>query len=286
MGKLRGKTSRWVRSRSPIFAELAMVRKIRSTGLASELLYELGSIPRDRRRLAELRNGRDVCWTEPEGETDPLVTVRICTKDRPELLIERSLASVMRQTYTNIEILVVGDHCDDRTADALAEIDDPRLRYVNLGRQGDYPTDPVRRWQVAGSKPMTAALYLASGHWIAPCDDDDEFVDTHVEHLLRFAQRERMEFVWGRTQEFGSGPESRFVGHEVMSFAATNHGAVFYSMGLAAIPYSPTADRMLEPFDWNLWKRMQLAGARMAFLDELVYLTWPAGAEQYEEKAS
>lgn len=279
----RKDVSRFVRTRSPLLAELAMVRLWRQPGALSELAFELGCIPRDRRRLEEQRGQRDVCWLEPEDVTDPLVTVRIATKDRPETLIERALASAQRQTYPNIEILIVGDHCDQRTADALAAIDDPRIRYVNLARQGDYPTDPTRRWQVAGSKPMGAALLLAGGEWIAPCDDDDTLTDTHVEDLLRFAQHERLEFVWSKTVESHPGQPDRFVGHPVMSPAATTHGAILYSMGLAAIPYSSTCDRLQEPFDWNLWKRMQLAGVRMGFLDEVTYRTWPAGAAQYQE---
>lgn len=281
---MRKRMSRAVRTHAPIAAELALVRHARREGAASELLYELASIPRDRRRLREARAGRDVCWLEDASVADPVVTVRIATKDRPDLLVERALPSALEQTYENIEILVVGDHCDNRTAEALADFDDPRIRYVNLGRQGDYPTDPVRRWQVAGSKPMNAALMLAAGEWLAPMDDDDALVDTHVEHMLRFAQERRLEFVWSKTIAFlGAGLAPTYVGHPVLSPACTNHGAVLYSMGLSVIPYSPTSDRLDEPFDWNLWKRLQLAGAKMAYLDELTYQTWPAGATQYAE---
>lgn len=280
----RKRLSRTVRGRFPIAAELALARLVRNEGAPSELLYELASVPRDRRRLREVRGGRDVCWLEDAATVDPLVTVRIATKDRPGLLVERALSSVIAQTYENIEILIVGDNCDHRTADALAAIDDPRVRYVNLGRQGDYPIDPVRRWQVAGSKPMNAALLLAAGDWLAPMDDDDELVDTHVEAMLRFAQEKRLEFVWSKTIQLGGpGDQPVYVGHPVLSPSCTNHGAVLYSMGLSVVPYSPTSDRLLEPFDWNLWKRIQLAGARMGYLDELTYRTWPAGAEQYNQ---
>lgn len=281
---MRKGISRSVRSRVPLMAEFAMLRHVRRDGALSELIYELGSVPRDRRRLREVRAGRDVCWLEPPTETDPLVTVRIATKDRPDTLTGRALPSALAQTYSNLEILIVGDHCDDRTADALAAFDDPRIRYVNLGRQGDYPADPVRRWQVAGSKPMNAALALAAGDWIAPMDDDDQLTDDHVESMLRFAQERRLEFAWSRAEQLG-GPNSDpiYIGHPILSPACTTHGAVFYSMGLSIIPYSATCDRLDEPFDWNMWKRFQLAGAKMAYLDHVTYRTWPGGSEQYAE---
>ena len=154
--------SRFIRSRSPLVAQLALLRHAGRPGALSELFYELGSVPRDRRRLSEARNGRDVCWLEAPVESEPLVTVRIATKDRPGLLVERALASALNQTYERIEILIVGDHCDERTQDALSLVSDPRIRYINLGRQGDYPTEPTRRWQVAGSSHPAIGSHLVT----------------------------------------------------------------------------------------------------------------------------
>jgi hypothetical protein len=132
---------------------------------------------------------------------------------------------------------------------------------------------------------MNTGLLLAAGDWLAPCDDDDEFLPNHVESMLRFAQQQRLEFVWSKTEELG-GHQPRLVGHPVLSPSATNHGAVFYSMGLSSIAYSPTSHVLHEPFDWNLWKRLQLAGARMGFLDEITFRTWPGGAAQYAPAAA
>ena len=44
-------------------------------------------------------------WDEP----DPLVTISIPTRNRPRLLVERSLASALAQTHEHLEVLVVGD---------------------------------------------------------------------------------------------------------------------------------------------------------------------------------
>lgn len=179
---------------SPWLVELARARHARLDGYPSEYVAELAAIPRYRRLLSEARAGRDVCWLEGE-ELEPLVTVRIATRDRPELLMERSLASALRQSYERIEVIVVGDGCDDRTRRAVEQIRDSRIRYVNLPVPGRYPSEPTRRWRVAGTKPMNAALDLSAGAWIAPCDDDDEFTDDHVETLLGVAKATRSEFV-------------------------------------------------------------------------------------------
>ena len=266
--------------------ELARARHLRHEGFASEWVHELGSMARERRLLTEARNGRQVCWLEADDEAEPLVTVRIATRDRPEALRDVCLAAVTTQSYERIEILVVGDGCGPETERAVRGLD-PRLRYVNLPRPGRYPVEPVRRWRVAGVKPMNAALDLAAGDWIAPCDDDDAFTPTHVEDLLGRAKSDRLELVWSLSDAVDADSGATEVtGGPVMRRGATTHGALVYSMGLSFLRYSMTADRLREPADWNLWKRMRLAGVRMGFLDAVTYRYFSAGVRQYETSAA
>src|SRR4051794_20404286 len=60
----------------------------------------------NRLRLQELRRTPEYELAFDEG--DPLVSVVIPTYDRPQLLCERSISSVLAQTYRNFEIVVVG----------------------------------------------------------------------------------------------------------------------------------------------------------------------------------
>ena len=204
--------------------------------------------------------------------------MRIATKDRPDLLVERAVASAIRQTYTNIEILVVGDGCDHRTGKALAQLSNPRIRYVNLGRSGRYPIEPWARWHVAGTAPMNASLLLASGDWLTPCDDDDEMTDDHVEKLLRHARNNNLELVWSKSEEVSNG-SVRIIGNE--RFHSVTQGSILYSMGLSSFMYSPTCHRLGAPADQRLWARMRKAGVRMGFLDAVTYRYFPARAAQY-----
>ena len=57
----------------------------------------------------------------------PLVSVCMATLDRAELLIERSIASVLAQTHRNLQIVVVGDNCTDDTMQRLAPLGDSRI---------------------------------------------------------------------------------------------------------------------------------------------------------------
>lgn len=222
----------------------------------------------ERRYLAQTRAGRDVCWPVGADVPDPLVTVRIATYSRGREIL-RTLDSVLAQTHRNLEVLVLGDHCDEATEDAVREVDDPRLRFVNLPTRGLYPEEQVHRWRVAGTHPMNAGLVLASGAWIAPCDDDDVMTPTHVEHLLEHALARRLEMVWSRAalregdDWVLTGP--RFVHGEI------SHGSVLYSSALRFFRHSNTSWKLGEPGDWNLWRRMKAAGVRIGWLDELTY---------------
>lgn len=217
-----------------------------------------------RARIAEARRrgGRP--------EANPLVTVRIATYNRGQLVADRAIASAIAQTYENLEILVVGDACDAQTEAAVRSVQDPRIVFHNLPERGTYPADPAKRWMVAGAAPMNWALDHARGEWIAPLDDDDEFSPDHVEVLLRGANVQSADFVYGIAESeqepgvwgpVGSWPPRE--GHIV-------HAAVMYNTRLAFLRHSVDAWRLLEPGDWNLWKRMRNAGARMAFVDRVV----------------
>jgi len=241
--------------------EAAHVEAVRETAAAVE----------ERRLLHAVRDGRDVCWLEDEHDINPLVTIRIATYDRGQMVVDRAIASALAQTYSNIEVLVVGDACDEATEHAVRSVADPRVRFVNLGQRGIYPADPMDRWRVAGTAPMNAALGLARGAWIAPCDDDDELTRDHVEVLLRHAKANRLEMVWSQAAMEVSPGQWACVGTQPLQANQISHGSVLYSLGLRFFQHSNTSWKLDEPGDWNLWRRMSAAGVRTGFLEEITY---------------
>jgi glycosyltransferase involved in cell wall biosynthesis len=217
-----------------------------------------------------VRGSEDVCWAATD-EAEPLVTVRIATYNRGPLVAERAISSAILQTYERLEILVIGDHCDEATERAVTSVKDPRLRFINLAERGLYPTDPLRRWMVAGTAPMNAALAIAQGAWIAPCDDDDEITDDHVEVLLREARRRRLEFVWSKAlMELETGTWAE-VGRWPLAWGGLTHGSVLYAGRLRFFRHNENTWKLAEPGDWNLWHRMQAAGVKMGFVDQVTY---------------
>jgi glycosyltransferase involved in cell wall biosynthesis len=203
-------------------------------------------------------------------DSEPLISVLIPTYNRAELLVKRSVASVLQQTYPRFEIVIVGDACTDNTEALLRDMCDPRIRFHNLAVRGNYPKDPYLQWLVAGSAPANHALRMARGKWIACLDDDDEFSADHLEVLLAFCVANRMEFAYG-VMDMEVDPEVwRPVGSYPPHCGQICTAAVLYSAHLRFFRWDREAWRLEEPNDWNLWKRMWGAGVRMGFVDRVL----------------
>lgn len=105
------------------------------------------------------------------SSTEPLVSVVIPTHNRPELLRE-AIASALRQTYRNFEILVRDNGSTDETRKVVQSFSDPRIRYhrhpENVG-----PTENV----MGGCRE-------ARGQYIANLHDDDIWEPDFLEKLV------------------------------------------------------------------------------------------------------
>lgn len=187
----------------------------------------------------------------------PLVTVAVATYNRAQLLTERCIPSVLGQTYDKLELIVVGDGCTDDTEERVAKIDDPRLKFVNLSARDSYPDDPARRWMIAGTRPTNEALSMAQGDFVCHLDDDDEYLPDRLEKLVRFAAEKNCDFVWHPYwRETGDGEWRLMESREFVRGQITN-GAVLYRSWFARIESSIDAHRLMEPGDWNRFRRMK-----------------------------
>ena len=121
-------------------------------------------------------------------EEEPLISVAITTYTNTEGLIERSLPSILAQTYERLDIVVVGDAAAPEVEKAVMAIGNARVRYANLTHRGPYPDDFEHLWMVAGGPPCNEAARLSRGRWIVHADDDDSSTPDRVEVLLRDAR--------------------------------------------------------------------------------------------------
>ena len=105
------------------------------------------------------------------GETGPLVSVIVRTKDRPALLAN-ALKSITAQTYANLEIVVVNDGGQD-------------VRDVVTALAGGIPVTYITHETSKGrAAAANAGLKAAKGLYLNFLDDDDVFCPDHVETLV------------------------------------------------------------------------------------------------------
>jgi glycosyltransferase involved in cell wall biosynthesis len=91
---------------------------------------------------------------------NPLVSVVIPTYNHARYL-GRALQSVLDQTYTNWEVIVIDNHSTDNTDEVMASFSDPRITYLKIHNNG----------VIAASR--NAGIRAAKGEWIAFLDSDD-----------------------------------------------------------------------------------------------------------------
>ena len=115
-------------------------------------------------------------WMCSRPETYPKVSIIVRTCGRPDILRE-TLISLRRQTYPNIEIVIVEDGQEVSAEMLRQEFADLPIVYKATGNK-------VGRC-VAGNE----ALAMASGEYFNFLDDDDVFYADHIETLVSALQR-------------------------------------------------------------------------------------------------
>ena len=243
-------------------------------------------------RLARLMHAHE--YAVPNQK--PLVSVCVPTYNRGPLLIERAVASVLAQTYENLELVIVGDHCTDNTEELLSHITDPRLRFFNLpSRDRKYRQIVENHWLVGGAIPTNKAMELARGQWLARVDDDDIWTPDHIEKLLRFAQQGDYEFVSALyiAERFGvrnvvaakSALDPYYTRRPAkLNDSSPKIGGVstwLYRSYLRYMPYNIHCWRKEwnRVWDIDLSMRIYAAGVKMGFLDEVLAYVLPRPGE-------
>ena len=83
------------------------------------------------------------------SNTTPLISVTMTTHNRADLLLQRSIPSMLRQTYANWELLIRGDGAGRDTEFVINSFNDPRIKYKRLPRRL-YRT-PNEQWAVGSA---------------------------------------------------------------------------------------------------------------------------------------
>jgi len=223
-----------------------------------EVLFDELDALKSSREISQEMIDEFIWWKSKNPLSEqPLVSVCIATYNRAKILTERSIPSVLNQTYSHLELIVVGDRCTDETEELVGRIDDPRLQFIRLEERGDYPDDPYLRWMVAGGQAMNQAMAHSKGEFITHLDDDDEYVAERLEKLVEFAKTNQCDFVWHPFwyQDPDGEWEQNDSGTFTHSYVTTS--SVFYRSWFKRIEWDSESYRLREPGDWNRFRRIK-----------------------------
>jgi glycosyltransferase involved in cell wall biosynthesis len=197
----------------------------------------------------------------------PRVTAIVATYNWSSVL-RYSVGSVLRQTFTDFELLVVGDGCTDDSADVVAGMNDPRVRWINL---------PANTRHQSG--PNNEGLRQSRGEIVAYLGHDDLWLPHHLEAIVRAFDRSETDLAYalainvdgdGATWPTVPRPlEGRF--SSPLSMA--HRRRVTEEMG-GWRDYRELTD----PPDVELWRRAQARGYAFTFVPRLTGIKFPAGS--------
>lgn len=201
----------------------------------------------------------------------PLVSVIIPTYNRSQLL-KQAIASVLSQTFADLEIWVVNDGSIDDTGEVVVAIGDPRVHYIYQVNSG-----------LAAAR--NAGIRQAQGAYVAFLDDDDLWLAEKLERQVAlFEQQPDLGLVTCGYQTInGQGVKLS----EVRPW--TWRPELTLNTWLFSCPTVPSAVMVRRDWlvkaelfdegisrqacgaeDWDLWLRLAVMGCPMAWTAEIL----------------
>lgn len=193
-----------------------------------------------------------------------------------EKYIEECLESIINQTYTDIEIIVVNDCTPDKSMDMVRKyaVKDDRIKILNHDRNKG-----LMRARETGYK-------VATGDYITFCDSDDKMPLNGIEILLKSALNTGADITSGEMQQFignkffsashlslpfGNNPEAVYKALLSKSYSHTLCSKLFKNTLLKDYVFA-TLDHATNGEDGILFYQVLQNANKVVHLPQVVYL--------------
>lgn len=177
--------------------------------------------------------GRNIkIFMEQKKLIDGLVSI-IMPSWNTDRFISETIQSVIAQTYTKWELLIVDDCSTDKTDEEVASFHDDRIKYFHNEKKS------------GAALTRNKAMREARGEWIAFLDSDDLWTPEKLEHQIEFMVKNgyslsftEYEKIDEKSKPLGiyvSGPEKinkckmysyDYIGHLTMMYSAKEFGLI------------------------------------------------------------
>jgi glycosyltransferase involved in cell wall biosynthesis len=193
---------------------------------------------------------------------NPLVTVIIPTYNYGNLL-RPAVNSVLNQTYTNIELLIVDDCSPTPSIDAIRDIveKDPRVRVIRN----------EKNLNVSGARNV--GLAHARGELIATLDHDDGWLPQKLEKQVEFLRDRQYAACITDTLSYEAPSYNRKNSRKDLTWIIIT--GTFTGMGSGMLAWRSTFDQVglyhleIETVqDWDWLMRMHIKGLKMGIVPQ------------------
>lgn len=199
----------------------------------------------------------------------PLVSIVMPVRNAEAYIVE-SLKSILRQTYSNLEILVINDGSSDRSLDLIRQANDPRI-VVMGGKE-----------ELGITVRLNQGISSSNGKYIARMDADDICALDRIERQVMHMEANPAIAVLGtgaayvdaRNRVVG-GPRPSPIDDESIKWRMiTSRCLVHPSVMLRSDVIKPHgySEDYRYAQDLELWLRLAAAGHRFANLPEILLL--------------
>lgn len=197
----------------------------------------------------------------------PTVSIVIPTYNRAHMVGD-AIRSVLGQTYSDWELIVVDDGSEDDTNNVVSAFDDPRIKYVFQANKG-----------LPGAR--NAGIRAGSSPYVAFLDSDDLFLPHKLEHqVAMLARRSALGLVAAGHIEVDAHLHERrtmqpWLGNPTLTLCDLLTSCPFIIPSvlvrrewLERVGLFDENMRFVE--DWDLWLRLAHAGCAMDWLKQPV----------------
>jgi glycosyltransferase involved in cell wall biosynthesis len=202
---------------------------------------------------------------------NPRVSIIVPTYNRVALL-GRAIKSVLTQSFSDYELIVINDASTDATRDFLNDLakGDPRIRPIHNSKN-NYPDI---------SKNLNEGLRLARGNYIARLDDDDYWCDSDKlkKQVVFLEEHPTCVVVGGGTIIVDDGDKERFryykpetdkvIRTRALFANPFTHSTVMFRRDIALAVGGYGDFKNAE--DWDLWLKMGERGTFYNFQEYFV----------------
>lgn len=209
---------------------------------------------------------------------DPLISIVTSYYNDEDFLAE-SISSVLGQTYSNFEYILINHASEDGSRDIAHSFHDPRIRHIDLAINSGG----------TGNMLVQIGMETAKGKYIKFFSADDILLPHALERLLYTAEPNHADLVFGNIAFVDVHKKSLGRSYFKDVFPANQTESFYlqhFLLGHNVFPYpghlikTDMLQKVVKQLDcgivafadMTLWLRLLLSGARLAFFTEPVVL--------------